>query len=256
MTPVRRSSPVTLAIDIGGSGLKALTLDAKGKALTDRIRVPTPYPLPPKRLLAELAELVRSIENYDRVSVGFPGMVRNGRILSAPHLVLSDGPDSKIDPKSLKAWGNFDLASALAKALGKPTRVVNDADLQGLDAASGKGLEVVITLGTGFGTAVLSQGQLVPHMEFSQHPFRKGQTYDEQLGDVARKRVGKKIWSKRVHKAIAVLDAVFMFDHLYVGGGNAAHLRGELGDRVSIIDSNAGLLGGIRLWDQRASSHD
>ncbi|HVE18014.1 MAG TPA: ROK family protein, partial [Ilumatobacteraceae bacterium] len=183
-------------------------------------------------------------------------MVRNGRILSAPHLVLSNGPDSKIDPKSVKAWGNFDLASALAKALGQPTRVVNDADLQGLDAASGKGLEVVITLGTGFGTAVLNQGQLVPHMELSQHPFRNGEDYDEQLGDVARRRVGKKIWSKRVHKAIAVLDAVFMFDHLYVGGGNAIRLRGQLGERVSVIDSNAGLLGGIRLWEQHASSHD
>jgi polyphosphate glucokinase len=256
MTPARRSGPITLAIDIGGSGLKALTLDATGKALTDRIRIPTPYPLPPKRLIAQLVELVRPIEKYDRVSVGFPGMVRNGRILSAPHLVLSNGPDSKIDPKSVKAWGNFDLASALAKALGKPTRVVNDADLQGLDAASGKGLEVVITLGTGFGTAVLIQGQLVPHMELSQHPFRNGENYDEQLGDVARKRVGKKIWSKRVHRAIAVLDAVFMFDHLYVGGGNAVHLRGQLGERVSVIDSNAGLLGGIRLWQQHASSHD
>jgi polyphosphate glucokinase len=256
MTPARRSGPITLAIDIGGSGLKALTLDATGKALTDRIRIPTPYPLPPKRLIAQLVELVRPIEKYDRVSVGFPGMVRDGRILSAPHLVLSDGPDSKIDPKSVKAWGNFDLASALAKALGKPTRVVNDADLQGLDAASGKGLEVVITLGTGFGTAVLSKGQLVPHMELSQHPFRNGENYDEQLGDVARRRVGKKVWSKRVHRAIAVLDAVFMFDHLYVGGGNATHLRGELGERVSVIDANAGLLGGIRLWDQHSSSHD
>jgi polyphosphate glucokinase len=256
MTPVRRSGPVTLAIDIGGSGLKALTLDAKGKALIDRIRIPTPYPLPPKRLIDQLADLVRPIDNYDRISVGFPGMVRKGRILSAPHLVLSNGPDSKIDPKSLKAWTNFDLASALAKALGKPTRVVNDADLQGLDAASGKGLEVVITLGTGFGTAVLSEGQLVPHMEFSQHPFRHGQTYDEQLGDVARRKAGKAAWSKRVHKAIAVLDSVFIFDHLYVGGGNATRLQGSLGDRVSVIDSNAGLLGGIRLWDQHASSHD
>ena len=256
MTPARRSAPVTLAIDIGGSGLKALTLDAKGKALVDRIRVPTPYPLPPKRLVAQLVELVKPIGNYDRVSVGFPGMVRNGRILSAPHLVLSNGPDSKIDPKSLKAWTNFDLASAMAKALGKPTRVVNDADLQGLDASSGKGLEVAITLGTGFGTAVLSEGQLVPHMELSQHPFRHGETYDEQLGDVARRNVGNKIWSKRVHKAIAVLDSVFMFDHLYVGGGNATRLQGTPGERVSVIDPNAGLLGGIRLWDQRASSHD
>ena len=252
MSPVGRPGPITLAIDIGGTGLKAVTLDAKGKMLIDRLRVPTPYPLPPRRLITELRALVRPVEAYDRVSVGFPGMVRDGRVLTSPHLVLSDGPDSKVDPNSLRAWSNFDLASALTKAFGKPTRVVNDADLQGLDAATGKGLEVVITLGTGFGTAVLNQGQLVPHMEFSQHPLRKGQTYDEQLGDVALKKVGKKVWNKRVRKAIAALDAVFEFDHLYIGGGNSRKLTGSLGDRVSIIDTNAGLLGGIRLWDQAA----
>lgn len=252
MAPSRRSSPITLAIDIGGSGLKAVTLDAKGKMLIDRLRVPTPYPLPPRRLISELKTLVRPVATFDRVSVGFPGMVRNGRVLTSPHLVLSDGPDSKVDPASLKAWTNYDLASALTKSFGKPARVVNDADLQGLDAATGKGLEVVVTLGTGFGTAVLYNGQLVPHMEFSQHPFRKGDDYDEQLGDVALRKVGTKAWKKRVRKAIAALDAVFEFDHLYIGGGNARKLKEPLGERVSIIDNSAGLLGGIRLWDQAA----
>jgi polyphosphate glucokinase len=256
MTPARQSGPITLTIDIGGTGLKALTLDAKGAMLIDRLRVPTPYPLPPARLVEELRRLVEPVPAYDRISVGFPGMVRNGRILTAPHLVLSKGPGSKVDQASLTAWHQFNLAAALAKALGKPTRVVNDADLQGLDVAVGKGLEVVVTLGTGFGTAVLHDGQLAPHMEFSQHRFRNGETYDEQLGDEALQRVGKKTWSKRVHQAIANLDAVFMFDHLYVGGGNARHLQGSLGARVSVIDSNAGLLGGIRLWDQgKPSSH-
>jgi polyphosphate glucokinase len=250
MSSATPSGPVTLTIDIGGSGLKALTLDATGQALIDRLRVPTPYPLPPQRLIAELRELVAPVPTYDRVSVGFPGLVRNGLVLTAPHLVLSAGPDSEVDPASVKAWDRFDLATAMTTSMGKPTRVVNDADLQGLDAASGNGLEVVVTLGTGFGTAVLHDGQLAPHMEFSQHPFRKGETYDQQIGDVALRQIGKKRWSRRVHKAIAALDAVFVFDHLYIGGGNARHLRGELGPRVSIIDSNAGLLGGIRLWDQ------
>ena len=252
MTPARRSGPITLALDIGGTGLKAVTLDAKGTMLIDRLRVPTPYPLPPRRLISELKTLVQPVGDFDRVSVGFPGMVRNGRVLTSPHLVLSDGPDSKVDPDSLKAWTNFDLASALTKAFGKPTRVVNDADLQGLDVASGKGLEVVVTLGTGFGTAVLSNGQLLPHMEISQHPFRKGDNYDEQLGDVALKKVGTKKWTKRVRKAIVALDAVFEFDHLYIGGGNARKLKDPLGERVTIIDNSAGLLGGIRLWDQAA----
>ncbi len=252
MTPARRSGPITLAIDIGGTGLKAVTLDTKGTMLIDRLRVRTPYPLPPRRLITELRTLVGTETQFDRVSVGFPGMVRNGRVLTAPHLVLSTGPGSKVDPASVKAWDHFDLASALTKAFGKPTRVVNDADLQGLDVATGKGLEVVITLGTGFGTAVLNNGQLVPHMEFSQHPLRNGEDYDEQIGDVALKKVGKKKWNKRVRKAIAALDAVFEYDHLYIGGGNSRNLKGSLGERVTVIDTNAGLLGGVRLWDQVA----
>jgi polyphosphate glucokinase len=255
MAIARRTGPITLAIDIGGTGLKASALDATGKMVTDRVRVPTPYPLPPSRLIEELQGLIKPVGTYDRVSVGFPGMVRGGTVFTAPHLVLSNGPDSKVDPESLKAWSHFDLAAALTAALGKPTRVVNDADMQGLNVASGKGLEVVITLGTGFGTAVLHDGQLAPHMELSQHRFRNGETYDEQLGDVAFRRIGKTIWSERVHKAIAMLDAVFIFDHLYIGGGNAKRIQGELGPKVSIVDTNAGLLGGIRLWDQHASAH-
>ena len=250
MATARRNAPITLAIDIGGTGLKASALDARGNMLTDRLRVLTPYPLPPTRLVEELHQLVQPVKSYDRVSVGFPGMVRKGVVITAPHLVLAHGPGSKVDPKMVKAWSHFDLASALATSLGKPTRVVNDADLQGLDAASGKGLEVVITLGTGFGTAVLHDGQLAPHMELSQHPFRKGENYDEQLGDVTLKQIGTTKWSKRVHKAIAALDAVFIFDHLFIGGGNAAKVRGDLGPKVTIIDPNAGLLGGIRLWQQ------
>jgi polyphosphate glucokinase len=251
MTAKRVAGPITLAIDIGGTGLKATALDSKGAMLADRLRVPTPYPLPPARLVDELRGLAAPVARFDRVSVGFPGMVRGGLILSAPHLVLADGPGSKVDPDSVRSWYRFDLAAALAGAFGKPVRVVNDADMQGLDASSGHGLEVVITLGTGFGTAVLHDGQLAPHMELSQHPLRKGENYDEQLGDVTLKRIGRARWSKRVHKAIAVLDTLLMFDHLYIGGGNAARIAGDLPPNVTTIDPNAGLLGGIRLWEQK-----
>ncbi len=242
--------PITLALDIGGTGLKASALDATGRMISDRLRIPTPYPLPPTSLAQHLRQLAGPVSHYDRVSVGFPGMVRNGLILSAPHLVLAKGPGSKVDPDLVRAWDRFDLADALTKAFGKPARVVNDADLQGLDVASGHGLEVVITLGTGFGTAVLHDGQLAPHMELSQHPFRKGQNYDDQLGDTARKRVGDKKWNKRVRRAVAILDTVLMFDHLYIGGGYAVRVEGTLGPNVTTIDPNAGLLGGIRLWEQ------
>jgi polyphosphate glucokinase len=246
----RTVGPITLSIDIGGTGLKASALDAKGHMLTDRLRVETPYPLPPSRLVEQLQQLAAPITRFDRVSVGFPGMVRAGRILSAPHLVLRKGPGSPSDPKLVRAWTHFDLAAALAEAFGQPTRVVNDADLQALDAASGVGLELVVTLGTGFGTGLVMDGRLAPHLEIAQHRFRKGQSYDEQLGDTTRREIGNTRWNRRVREAIAELETLMRFDHLYIGGGNARHLTGHLGANVSIIDQNAGLLGGIRLWDQ------
>jgi polyphosphate glucokinase len=247
----RPISPITLAIDVGGTGLKACALDRHGRMLTDRLRVATPYPLPPTRLVEQLQQLTATVTGFERVSVGFPGMVRGGRVLSAPHLVLAHGPGSEVDPDLLQAWAGFDLATALAGAFGTPTRVVNDADLQALDAASGVGLEVVVTLGTGFGTGVVENGRIAPHLELAQHPFRNGETYDDQLGDAALRRIGRKKWNKRVHAAIGALDTLLMFDHLYIGGGNARHVTGPLAANASIIDANAGLLGGIRLWDQR-----
>src|SRR3954454_19406479 len=120
-----KNGPITLAIDIRGSGLKASALAGQGRMLTDRLRVPTPYPLSPSRLVSTLQELVKPIDKYDRISVGFPGMVRAGHVLTAPHLVLSKGPGSKVAPDMVKAWSHFDLPGALTSALGKPARVAN-----------------------------------------------------------------------------------------------------------------------------------
>lgn len=94
------SSPVTLAIDIGGTGLKADALDADGHMLVDRVRTPTEYPCPPDALISALRRLVAPLPAFDRVSAGFPGVVRNGLVLSAPHFVTVDGPGSHIDPPS------------------------------------------------------------------------------------------------------------------------------------------------------------
>lgn len=227
----------TLAIDIGGSGLKATVLDTQGAPLCERVRVDTPVGAPPADVVTALAALVRDLPAYDRVAVGFPGMVRDGVVRTAPNL----GHDG---------WAGFDLAQALAAALGKPARVGNDADVQGLAAIRGVGVEMVITLGTGFGTALYENGRLCPHLEISQQPFRKGETYDQQLGNAARKAVGNAKWNKRVRKAIANLRTLTHFDHLYVGGGNARKLDGELPVDVTVIDNAAGLAGGACLWRQ------
>ena len=240
--------PVTLAIDIGGTGLKASALDAAGTMLTDRVRIETAYPCPPADLVTRLTELTRPLPRWDRVSVGFPGVIRHGRVLSAPHFVTTAGPGTKVGPALVTAWANFDLAEALQRTLHKPVRVINDADLQGLDVITGVGVELVVTLGTGVGTAVFSDGRLGPRLELSHHPLRHGRSYNEELGDAARKQIGKATWNKRVRRCFDVLDALMFPDQIYVGGGNARHLVGDLPEKVTLIDQNAGILGGLKLW--------
>lgn len=115
---------------------------------------------------------------------------------------------------------------------------------------TGEGLEMVITLGTGFGTALFYKGELLPHFEIAHQPFRKGESYDDQLGEDTRKEIGHARWHKRVMKAIDNMRAMVFFDHLYIGGGNSRRLpRHQLPDDVTVVDNTAGILGGIRLWE-------
>jgi len=226
---------LTLAFDIGGSGLKASVLDENGEMVTERARVDTPKPCPPALLLEKLKELAARLPPFDRVSVGFPGPVRKGRTLSSANL----GTDE---------WNGFDLQRAIAKQTGKPTIVINDADMQGLGAIKGAGVEMVITLGTGVGSALFEDGRLAPHIELAHIPFRKGQTYEEQLGNRALKKVGKQEWNKRVAKAVEVFRALTHFDKLYIGGGNAENVSLDLGSDVEIVSNTMGMRGGIWLW--------
>jgi polyphosphate glucokinase len=243
--PVR---PLTLAIDIGGTGLKASVLDASGAMVADRVRVDTTYPCPPAKLVDDLASLVAPLPDAARVSAGFPGMVRKGHVLSAPQFVTSAGPGTTVDDGLVEQWAAFDLAGALRKRLGKPTRVVNDADMQGAAVVKGMGLELVITLGTGVGTAFFYEGRILPHFEFAHTPFRKGETYNEQIGEKAREAIGNQRWNGRVRKAVAVFRALTFFDRCYVGGGNSRRIDIDLGADVSVVDNSAGILGGIKLW--------
>ena len=122
------------------------------------------------------------------------------------------------------------------------------ADLRGLGAAKGKGVELVITLGTGIGSALFEDGRLAPHIELAHIPFRKGQTYEEQLGNKAFKRVGKKEWNDRLEKAIEYFRILTNFDKLYLGGGNAANVSLKFGPDIEIVSNTLGMRGGIWLW--------
>jgi polyphosphate glucokinase len=239
----------TLAIDVGGTGLKASVLDGAGKMLHDRVRVPTPYPLSPELLLDTLAALVAPLPHYDRVSLGFPGMVRAGHILSAHHFISPEGPGGPPDEKLFNAWNGFDLQSALGQMLAKPARVANDADLGGSAVIAGDGLEMVLTLGTGFGSATFYNGKLMPHLELAHHPFYKGATYNQTVGEAARKSLGNKKWNKRVDLAIRAVRELTFFDHCYVGGGNSSRVTLDLPPDVTLVSNEAGILGGIKLWE-------
>lgn len=230
--------PTTLAIDVGGTGLKASVLDAHGRLAAERVRVKTPHPIDPSLLVETLVKLVKPLPVFDRVSVGFPGVVRGGVIRTAPNLGTEE-------------FRGFDLATALSERLEKPTRVLNDADMQGFAAIRGKGVEMVVTLGTGFGTSMFLDGLLGPHLELAHHPFHKGRTYEEELGDKARKKMGKKKWQRRVVEATDELRRLTNFDHLFIGGGNAKKLSLDLPEDVSLVDNTAGILGGIKLWNEK-----
>jgi polyphosphate glucokinase len=233
--PARSAEIHSLAIDIGGTSLKASVLDPKGKMLVDEVRVPTPYPCPPKVLINALAELTGPLPSFHRISVGFPGVVRDGLVLTAPHFC-----DDK--------WANFPLATALSERLGKPARLLNDAEVQGLGLIAGRGLELVLTLGTGAGTALFRDGELMPHLELAQHPVHEGKTYNDYIGNDALVSKGVKKWSHRVRRTVHILYSLLHYDTLYIGGGNAAKLLDPPAG-VRIESNQAGITGGVRLWD-------
>lgn len=226
----------TLCIDIGGTGIKGIVLDPAGSPLTERARLATPQPAVPDAVLAVIDELTRSQGEFERVSVGFPGVVLEGTTHSAPNLESA-------------SWAGYPLADELQRRLGRPARVANDADIQGLAVIQGHGLEMLITLGTGMGSAMYVDGRLVPNLELGHHPLRKGRTYEERVSNAERKRIGNRRWNKRVRQVIAQLEPIFNYRRLYIGGGNARHLDPEgLAPSVVVIDNLAGLLGGIKLW--------
>jgi polyphosphate glucokinase len=228
---------VTLAVDIGGSGLKMLCLDAEGKPVTERFRIPTPDPSTPTRLIAGLDELKAKMPAFDRVSVGYPGVIKKGVVLTAANL------NSK--------WIGFPLQATLQKRWKKPVRVANDAAVQGLGAIQGRGIEMIITLGTGMGTCMYVDGHVCP-LELGHHPWLK-KTYEDYLGRRGLKKYGEKKWNKLLRKAVAQTAATFNWDHLYLGGGNTKLITLQFRPNVTIVSNMDGLLGGVALWrDQDA----
>jgi polyphosphate glucokinase len=229
-------SPITLSIDIGGTGIKAMLLDRRGRPVSEREREKTPQPATPRRVLAVITELADRLSGFDRVSVGFPGVLIEGVVRTAANLH--------------PAWIGRRPAALLRETLRKPVRVINDADMQGLGIVEGRGVELLVTMGTGIGSALFLDGHLIPNLELGHHPFRRGQTYEQQLGDKIMKRIGRRRWNRRVSRAVELWLQTFNCRRLYLGGGNARLLYARLPAEVKVTSNLAGLLGGIRLWNE------
>ncbi len=232
----RAAPPFTLAIDIGGSHIKASVLDHAGAMIAAPVHVRTPST--PQALLRAIQGIARMLPAFDRISAGFPGYVRHGRVHTAPNL-------------GTERWAGFQLDRALARRLKKPARVLNDADVQGLGAIEGRGLECVLTLGTGIGSSLFRDGSLLPHLELGQHPIAKNKTYDQYLGNAAAEKKGKRVWNRRLRKTIEVVRTLVNFDRLYLGGGNTRLIDFELPRDVKVTPNADGIVGGIHLWDAR-----
>jgi polyphosphate glucokinase len=228
----------TLSIDIGGTGIKTILLDPRGEPLTERQRELTPRPADTSAVLALIQKMIAAYPEFDRVSVGFPGVVLSGVVKTAVNL----GQD---------LWFDHPLQQKLEKLCRVPVRVINDADLQGYGVVDGKGVELVLTLGTGLGSALFADGHLVANLELGHHPFKKGKTYEERVCDAELKQHGKKEWSRRVHEALATLMPIFNPRVLHLGGGNAQHIKGKLPPNVRLFGNVDGMTGGIKLWTDR-----
>jgi polyphosphate glucokinase len=229
------AGPITISIDIGGSGLKAMLLDPSGKPVSERQRVLTPEVPTPIAVLAGLDELRKLLPAFDRVSIGFPGVIKRGTTWTAANL----------NPK----WVGFPLQDELEKRWKKPVRVCNDAAVQGYGAIQGKGVELAITLGTGLGSSLFTDGRLCPGLELAHHPWRKkGMTYEDYLGRRGLDKYGKARWNDFLEAAIKQTLATFNWDHLYLGGGNTKKILFKPGPNVTIVPNETGLLGGVALW--------
>jgi polyphosphate glucokinase len=229
-------APFTLGVDIGGSRIKASVLDRAGNLLAKEVGTPTPMPAKPEAVLKAIGGLTSALPGFHRISVGFPGVVKGGSVVTAPNL-------------GTEYWSGFRLLEGLSRRFSVPVRMLNDAAVQGLGVVEGPGLECVLTLGTGVGCALFRDRRLLLHLEFGQLRGRKGRSYDAYIGQRALAEKGVERWNRRVRKTIDVIAGLTSCDRLYIGGGNARKLNFELPARVRVVSNIGGITGGVRLWE-------
>jgi hypothetical protein len=220
----RRPHLSVLVVDIGGTNVKVL---ATGKRAARKTRSG------PTMTAGRMVEAVRRLAadwSYDVIALGYPGPVRSGRPTAEPKN-LADG------------WVGFDFE----KTFGCPVKVINDAAMQALGSYEG-GRMLFLGLGTGLGSALITDGVLVP-MELAHLRYRKGRTYEDYVGLRGLKRYGKKRWRRYVLDMVASLRDALQADHVVLGGGNAKKVK-RLPIDIGLGDNERAFTGGFRLWEE------
>lgn len=232
-----------LSIDIGGTSVKGCILSKDGEMVTEFLKVPTPKRSTPEAIIDCIKEILKSfIDDFGKVSIGFPGYVKKGIVETAPNLAKNK-------------WLNIDLAQQVSDLLNLPVRLINDADQQALGIVSGTGFEIVVTVGTGFGTALVYDGELLPHLELAHLPITKNKDYDSYIGTDALEEIGDKRWNDRLQRIIQIYKTVFNYDTLYIGGGNSKHIDFELDHNIKLVTNRDGIKGGAKLWQVAEKYH-
>ncbi len=218
-----------LVIDVGGTHVKVRDTGHK-----NRVEIPSGLKMTANKMVAAVRKITADWK-YDVITIGYPGPVLHGHIVSEPHNLG-------------RGWVKFDFK----KAFGRPVKIINDAAMQALGSYQGKRM-LFLGLGTGLGSAMIVDGVLEP-MELAHLPYKKGRTYEDYVGLAGLKRLGKKKWRCHVNDVVTQLKTALEADYVVLGGGNAKLLKklptgSELGDNANAFR------GGLRLW-KKSYSHN
>ncbi|HEY2781715.1 MAG TPA: hypothetical protein VGI90_13100 [Steroidobacteraceae bacterium] len=215
-----------LAIDVGGSHVKTRISGRHEVRLFDSGPTLTP------RLMASRVLKLNNDLKYDVVSIGYPGVVVHGKIVTEPYNLG-------------RGWVGFDFR----KAFGRPTLLMNDAAMQAIGSYEG-GRMLFLGLGTGLGSALIVDGTVAP-MELAHLPYKHGRSYEDYLGDRGRQRRGAKKWRRTVADVVGQLSKALEADYVVIGGGNARKLK-KLPKNSRLGNNEFAFLGGFRVWGRNA----
>jgi polyphosphate glucokinase len=242
-----------LGIDIGGSGIKGALVDtASGELVTERIRIQTPQPSKPKNVIGSIVELVHQFEYSGPLGVGFPAVISDGVVMSA----------ANVDYR----WINYPGVDAISQAVNQPVALLNDADAAGIaemtfGAGRGRrGVVLILTLGTGIGSALFVDGKLVPNTELG-HIYMRNRKKDAEDSASDRIRVKKKltwkVWAGRLDAYLHYLEGLF-WPNLFILGGGVSKKHNKFIPRLTVraevvpaeLLNDAGIVGAAMAAEQ------